>query len=146
MARRTQSDFRLAVENSSGDCMRLKVSALLVFVATLSTASGCQSPNRASTPNNAKKSADTVIVHQFAPGTTLIEHGDSLRWIHTHKTKEGTQRIDTTVIVFHGESSVQLTKNGPVPMTASMTAQFRRLLDFARKQEVIERDLGHPIR
>lgn len=84
------------------------------------------------------------VVHHFSPRTTLIEQGDTLTWISAHSRQfTATSPRDTSVFVFHHDSSVtQIRPGGQKLITPRYARILRNLLALAKQQEDVEKKLG----
>jgi len=90
-----------------------------------------------------KHSTQSVpVVHQFSPATTLIEHGDTLTWIHRRSMSTALIAKDTMVFLLRPDTVLRLRPKGPKALAPELAYQLRELLKMAKKQEEVAALLG----
>jgi hypothetical protein len=82
------------------------------------------------------------VVHQFTAATTLIEHGDTLTWIHRRSMSAALTAKDTVVYLLRPDAALRLRPKGPTVLTPEFAHQLRELLKTAKQQEEVDALLG----
>jgi hypothetical protein len=78
------------------------------------------------------------LVHQFTAATTLIEHGDTLTYIHRRSMATALTAKDTVVYLLWPDSALRLRPKGPTILTPWFAHQLRELLKMAKNQEELD--------
>ena len=110
-------------------------SRLLTLALLLGTPAGAVAQTKHSTQS-------APLVHQFSPATTLIEHGDTLTWIHRRSMSTALTAKDTMVFLLQPDMVLRLRPKGPKVLTPELAYQLRELLKTAKKQEGVAALLG----
>jgi hypothetical protein len=117
------------------DLVMRMATSLLTLALVLGAPAGACAQTRHSTQSAA-------VVHQFTTATTLIEHGDTLTWIHRRSMSPALTARDTVVYLLWPDSALRLRPKGPTVLTPEFAHQLRELLKMAKKQEEVSALLG----